>query len=380
MKSIDIKCELLSKGIQVSQDFINNYGPEFLEKRRAYGNPDPKKLLNERIPQELYINPEEDRLICAVNVNDFSEWNLIYKDNQYWVSDNTVQIPVSFPLRPDFYDYDFKSRNVNSLSQVVTLYGGGSLGIFAYGTCYLVELNKPCAYCSVPTGHDPKRDFLYTITPEQAYEAVKLALSDTEAPLSQIMLNGGNFSDMDKSFMYYVSILKRILDAVEESGLKIEVHLIVYPPQNLDLLEALKGMNVCVAMNTEVYDPELFEEYCPGKVEIAGREHMFNALAKAIEVLGKGRVFSILVGGLESVDSLSEGLQFLANMGVTPVINVLHTDPNTPLEKFPNPTPDKIKAMGEQLQRIYKSHDFKPFYLNCGRNSIDTEAFKGLFV
>jgi len=383
MKSaVEVKADILSKGVKLSPSLLENYTLPFLEKRRAYGNPDPENLRKERIPQELYISPENERLISAVNVNMDSDWLLDYDEGDYLLKNGHEEHTVSFPIRPEFYGYDLnlKNRAVN-LSSVATLYGGESLGIFAYGTCQLVEIGEPCHYCSIQQNREKEaKKFAYTISEEVMYHAVKNALKDAKANLSQVMLNGGNFPDMDKSFLHYVKLAKAAFKAIEESGREVELHLIVYPPKDLNLIEELRGLDVSIAMNTEIFDPVLFEKYCPGKVKTAGREHILSALDKAVEVLDKGNVFSILVGGLEPIESLSKGLHHLASRGITPVINVLHTDPGTPLENFPNPTPEFIKSMGIELQKVYDKYELSPFYMNCGRNSIDTEAFKKLFI
>ena len=133
-------------------------------------------------------------------------------------------------------------------------------------------------------------------------------------------------------------------------------------------------------MNTEVFSPELFQKYCPGKTKTLGQKNLFKALEKAVAILGPGRVYSILVGGLEPFDSLSKGLNFLADIGVTPVINVFHADPKTPLEGFPTPKPDEILYMGKLLQEVYAVNTYmSPFYRECGRNSLDSEAYMKLF-
>lgn len=380
-KAVDIKMGILSNGLKLSQSVLDNYGLPFLEKRRAYGNPDPEILRRKCIPQELLIDPKQERLIASVNVNNNSIWSLIYDESKYWLQCHNEKYEVSFPIRPNFYDYKINGKNGEvNLSSVVTLYGGGSLGVFAYGTCQLVQIGKPCHYCSIQQNREKEPEFAYTVSEDIIYKAVMEALKDDKANLSQIMLNGGNFPDMDKSFLYYIDLSKAILRAIKDSKKDIELHLIVYPPKNLDLIENLRGLNLGVAMNTEIFDPHLFKKYCPGKVNTAGREHILSALKRAVSVLGKHRVFSIFVGGLEPIESLTEGLNFLADMGVTPVINVLHTDPGTPLENFPNPSKEFIEEMGLALQNIYKKHSMHPFYLNCGRNSIDTEAFKNLFT
>lgn len=376
---IQLKAELLSKGIALSPSLIDNFGSHFLEKRRAYGNPDPLELRHVRIPQELYLDPGVLNLIVSVNVENDSEWILEYHNDNYFVKnkEDGFSHAISFPVKPQFYSKQL--RNSQKLSQVITLYGGGSLGIFAYGKCHLVEINKPCQYCSISQNRDKGTDFVLTISSDLVYESVSLALQDEVCPASQIMLNGGNFRDRNTSFLHYVTLLKSIIRAVQDSGKEIDVHLIVYPPEDLELLEQLEGLDIGLAMNTEVFDAELFEKYCPGKVETGGRQHILDALKKAVSVLGKKKVYSILVGGLEPIESLRAGLNYLADLGVTPVINVLHTDPGTPLEHFPNPTVEEIISMGKELQEVYTQHGFIPFYQDCGRNSIDSEAYKNLF-
>jgi radical SAM superfamily enzyme YgiQ (UPF0313 family) len=148
----------------------------------------------------------------------------------------------------------------------------------------------------------------------------------------------------------------------------------------LELFHLLKNTNVGIAMNTEVFDPVLFEKYCPGKTDTLGQANLFKALQKAVDILGEGKVYSILVGGLEPYESLKNGLDFLSSKGVTPIINVFHPDPQTPLEKFPTPQPEEILRMGLALQETFSKNSFMtPFYKECGRNSLDSEAYMNLF-
>lgn len=376
--SVEVKAALLSEGMQITDQMIKNYGPPFLLKRRAYGNPDPLRLQNAGLPQEIYIGEAKERLVVSVNIKDDSPWKLDYDDGQHILIDPEHQAqPIDFPLKPEFYDQILSTRQ--RVSQLITLYGGGSLGIFAYGNCALVDMGKACHYCSIAPNRGRQNEFEYAISEEKLVEALRLTLNQLPPHVTQIMLNGGNFPDRDKSFKHYARLARRISEVIKEEKAGIEAHLIVYPPENLDVIEELAGADVSVSMNTEVFDPKLFNKYCPGKVATGGRDHIFEALRKAVDVVGKGHVFSIMVGGLEPMDSLDEGLHYLAEQGVNPVVNVLHTDPETPLENFPNPSTEVIMEMGRRLQAVYQEYSLRPFYMNCGRNSIDTEAFKKLF-
>ena len=168
--------------------------------------------------------------------------------------------------------------------------------------------------------------------------------------------------------------------AIDRSGRKIELHLIVFPPRDHKLFELLGDLDICVAMNSEVFDEELFKRFCPGKDAVAGHEQMFDSLAACADVLGRGHVFSIIVGGLEPVDNLRRGLHFLSTRGIIPIVNVFHPDPETPLATFPAPSTETIIEMGRSLQSVYHANPWmRPFYEDCGRNAIDTEAYRQMF-
>lgn len=375
---VKIKAELLSCGLSLANELYENFGPPYLEKRRGYGNQDPLELRNKTIPQEIYLGSPS--IVAAINVRHSSPWILTHEDDNFLVSNKSDdrKIKVSFPLRPNFYDKKISSgQNVN---QIITLYGGKSLAIFVYGTCSLVAIGKPCHYCSIDPNRTKPNDFEQVVKPWQLEEALKQALEDCPPEVNQVMINGGNFPDLDKSFTYYAELAQVADKVIKDMGKPIDLHLIVFPPQNLELLNLLKDTSVGIAMNTEVFDPLLFEKYCPGKTNTLGQENLFKALKKAVNVLGEGRVFSILVGGLEPHESLKKGLDFLANKGVTPVVNVFHPDPQTPLEAFPAPQPEEILRMGKALQETFSTNSFMtPFYKDCGRNSLDNEAYMNLF-
>jgi len=379
MALVDVKAELLHHGVNLSPAFSSHYGEPYLAKRRAYGNSDPLEFRQRLLPQELFLLP--DRLVCAVTIRLDSPWTLDWSDDEGFVvrrGSGDRCIPVDFPRTPAFYDRALSSGE--AVKNVVTLYGGGSLGVFAFGSCRLVDIGKPCGYCSISQNRDLGVDFLDVISEARIEEALSLALEDTACPITQVMVNGGNFPDQDRSFSHYARLARVAARAVKASGRDVEVHLIVYPPRDLGRLAELKGSGVGVAMNYEVCDPDLFRKYCPGKTVYGGQEHIAAALRRAAEELGEGSVYSILVGGLEPLESLERGLFELAADGVTPVVNVFHADPGTPLEQHPVPDASSVRAMGQVLQEVYRRYEFAhPFYLNCGRNSIDTEAWLGLF-
>lgn len=295
--NLDMKVEILSHGINLTDSLFDRFSKPhpFITKRRGYGNQDPLEMRSKIIPQEIYIG--SPLIVGAVNVRYDSPWELTFENNEFLLKNTEYlrSVNVSFPLRPKFYDLQISSgQNVN---QIITLYGGKSLAIFVYGTCSLVAQKKPCHYCSIDPNRTKPNDFETVVKPGQLEEALTIALENSPEEVNQVMINGGNFPDLDKSFSYYCELAQVADKVIKRLNKKVELHLIVFPPSNLSLFDKLRDTNVCVSMNTEVYDPTLFKKYCPGKTDTLGQTNLFKALDKAVDILGKGRVYSILVGG-----------------------------------------------------------------------------------
>lgn len=385
MESLDaagalrVKMEILHYGVMPTRAALDRYGPPFLEKRRAYGNADDLAFTGRPLPQEAYLEPA--RLVTSLNVRAGSPWSLDWTEDSGFflvrVGSNRA-VPVDFPRRPAFYDALLSGGTVKN---IVTLYGGGSLGIFVYGRCALVDVGRACHYCSIaPNRGHGSSEFAGVVSETRLREALALALDDRDAPIRQVMINGGNFPDPDRSFSYYARLAAAAREVIDKSGRDVELHLIVYPPANPELFAALAGQNVGVAVNTEVYDPAVFARVCPGKAAAGGQDHILKSLCRAAEILGPGNVFSIFVGGLEPQESMVRGMRFLAGHGVTPIVNVFHADPGTPLHSHLEPSVDRITEMGVTQEKLFREFGFmRPFYLHCGRNSIDTEAYLRLF-
>lgn len=375
-EATQIKLQLLSTGIDFEEGFLDSYGPGFIEKRWAYGNSDASRFTS-RIPQEVYVGD----VITAIHYVPTSPWKLGVHDNDFGLYHKGELIStVSFPRRPNFYSESLSSGM--PCRSVGTLYGGGSLGIFALGTCYYFRIDKSCGFCSLEPTRSTHGDHLMLIKPEIASELTQIALKTDGETIKQVMLNGGNRKDNDENFLHHVSTLRLICDEVAQAGKQndVEVHLITMPPDNHRLFKELQGLPVKVAMNLEVFSPDLFPVIAPGKAETYGRQKLISALQKAVEVLGKGNVYTIFVGGLEPIDSLAQGLEYVAEQGVVPVINVFHRDPGTRLENHPRSSVDELNVMGKLLQKVYLAYGYEPFYQNCGRNSLDSEAYYGYFV
>lgn len=379
ISNIELKAQLLSNGINITEEARRNFCEPYLIKRRAYGNSDENKFITYDVPQELILLPDE--LVVGVTLREQSSWTLDFAEGKFFVKNSNFQNTyVDFTKKPDFYDIDLS--NGKKVSSVVTLISRNTLGMFVNTTCTFAKHEFQCKYCSINKNLARPNDLENIIDKDIASEAVKKALDSDLSLINSILISGGNFDDFDKNFLYYTDLAMAIQNVVNKYSKKIEVVLGVFPPKNLTLIERLKNQDLNILISTEVFDQDLFKKYCPGKSDIVGKEHIISALDKLIDVLGKNKVFSIVIHGLESDESLIKGMEFYSSKGVCPIVNVLHIDPNTYLQDMQYvqvPSANSLIKIGEITQKIYSKNDFNTLNIYSGRNAFDREASLKLF-
>ena len=380
-EAVQIKLHLLSKGVSFDTAFLEHFAEKLdsMEKRRAYDDSDERQLDREkRIPQEMYLT---DGVVVAVNYKQHSPWQLVYRDNTYRLIDKQdIDMEITFPQRPRFFEYVTPSGI--RCDRIANLYGGSSLAFFTPGTCYYFNDGHECRFCSLKPNRSEQQIFVHTISPALAASVLQIALETDAALLKQIMLVGGNVPNYDQGFRHYLEIAaaldhQQISLPVEQ---RLKTHVSTMPPWDFGLFTALNKLNARVTMNIEVFDEHLFEVICPGKTQLYGQGQLLKALEHAASVVSGTRIHSTLIAGLEPVHSTIAGMKYLASIGVTPIINVFHNDRGSVYENHPRPSYEQLLEIAHALQELYKEYHLTPYWIGCGRNSLDFEAQQGWFA
>ncbi|HEY1353494.1 MAG TPA: radical SAM protein, partial [Ktedonobacteraceae bacterium] len=237
---------------------------------------------------------------------------------------------------------------------LLTSTGGSSLAFFTPATCYYFHDGHECRFCSLQPNRSAHQSFVQTISPTLAASVLKIALHTGAPLLKQIMLVGGNVSAYDRGFRRHLDIAT-FLEREQSSlpvGQRLETHIATMPPTDFGLFSTLDGLHARVTMNMEVFDERLFEIICPGKARFYGRRRLLEALEYAANTVSGRRVHSILIAGLEPVDSTIAGIRFLASIGVTPIVNVFHNDRGSHYEHHPRPSYDALLDIACALQEV----------------------------
>lgn len=377
MKRIDygeIKLRLLLEGMRFDTSVLMLHS-EYQNKRYYYGRSDEKLLGDIRPPQEIMLN--EGKVVVGVTQRSTSQWFVSWSNEHedfflYYGDEPITRVYI--PTMPKFYSQKVEGETL--ASEIVSMYGGYILAGFVKGHCDFFKIGKECQFCSLNPTRCETNDGVTLIDAQQFQHASELAFKLDDDRISCIMLCGGSYFDRNFEIENYV----KLFSSLNKGSInpKVHQHLLAAPPTDYDLFYSLKESGVdSMGMSLEIFDPDLFNIICPGKAKYIGYDHYLRSFEKAVEVFGRGRVFSVFVGGLEPIESLCEGFDLLTKMGVVPSVNIFHPNPNSKLEHKAPPTYEYIAEMCSHLGPLYRQYDYIPAVCGFNRNSLDAECANG---
>jgi hypothetical protein len=371
-----IKLDLLSHGIALHYSFH-----EYL--RSTTGIAHRKNFYNNPVwlPDSSQL-PQEIRVLGAIvglNCYGRSPWCLSWNEKDATLVLAHISGVQYMPeLIPDLKLF---TKSVTA-ARVANLYGGAALAFFSPRTCYFFADGNACGFCSLAGTAEENSDFQKRLSLDDVHMTVRLALATDPGRIEQIMIVGGNMRDLDRGFQHHVGLARAADIELRNAGLseQISVHIATMPPRNLDLLRLLADFgNVHVMFNLEVWDADLFPSVCPGKEKDYGRHGIMRALEALRDVIGPYRAHSLLVTGIEQPQSTADGVFALANLGISPIVNVYHSDRHSRIGLSVRPSFAHLAHIARVLQEVYAHFPVRPYWRNCGRNAIDAEAKSGLF-
>ncbi|MGQ9661333.1 MAG: hypothetical protein ACUVWX_03230 [Kiritimatiellia bacterium] len=121
--------------------------------------------------------------------------------------------------------------------------------------------------------------------------------------------------------------------------------------------------------NLEVWDEELWTRTCPGKARFVGRDEWLQGLLDAVEVFGRGAVFSAFVTGVELVSppgfsstdealrSNLDGAEWLLSHGIIPIHSPFSPAPNSSFRSAAAPSLDYFLCLNVETRRLRRQHN-----------------------
>ena len=304
---------------------------------------------------DVWVNaPVQDHNPFAANATTV----LDLEGDHLVVHDGALESPAWYCLQPRYHE---PGHGRELMDFVVT--HGDRARLSPLQSCAMT-----CTFCNVPYD-DPISG--YALKPiVDCIDALQVAIDDPIQPAHHILISGG--TPKPKDVENHNELYRRVIEAFP--GIPVDIMMVPIPGV-LDV-PALKsaGLND-LSINLEVYDRKRQQEVARQKYNW-GRGYYLDFIEQAAEVLGPGHVRSMLLVGLESVESTLEGVEAIAQRGGVPVLSPFRPDPVTPLGGMLPPDYDVLLDVYFRSQEIVARYGtfLGPSCPPCSHNTLNFGA------
>jgi hypothetical protein len=215
--------------------------------------------------------------------------------------------------------------------------------------CVLKDKGEDCYFCNYGIRNATIK------TPKQVGEV-----------FSELYLAGvGKHLNLTSGFMQERRELEYYLDVGEEirnrTGLKeFRATAVIGAPVDLSQIEKYKEAGFfSIRMNIEIWDKNVWKAFCPGKHNhCGGWDNWVDALERAVEVFGRAKVASNIVGGLESKKTILEGVEYKLSRGILASAGSFHPMIDSYLEGHRTPETGWHFDLQKKIAALYKKHGY----------------------
>lgn len=289
---------------------------------------------------------------------------LAFEDDVFLIAEGTqLRARVAVTPRPAYYS----SRTSNGVPMNwIGQISGDRLGIgLTNDCCFWRSPRTRCKFCSIGFN---LRNELREKSLHQILEVVDAAFTDPVLPAKHLLLGGGTFEGPDRGAVPIAEVSREI-----RKRYHFPIYVMICPPAENGYIDLLKEAGVDeIAFNLEVFDDDIARELTPGKYHIIGRKRYFEALEYAVSVFGKINTRSILIVGLEPPESTVRGAEFLASMGVMPILSPFRPLNETEMEDRRPPDADTLMDMTIKADEAASKYGVPlgPLCLACQNNTL----------
>ena len=218
-----------------------------------------------------------------------------------------------------------------------------------------------CKFCNLPY------EFRYrTKRIEGLVESVRTALEDPIQPAHHVLISGGTPRPRD------VEYVQAVYEAVAHAFPGVSVDIMMVPRDGLLDPEWLLGLGINeVSVNIEIFNEQIAKSLMRQKAA-QGLDLYLDYLERAVEVLGKGRVRSMMMVGLEPLADTLAGVEAIARRGAIPVLSPFRPDPKTPLANWEPSEPENLEETYLAAMDIVHRYGMSlgPSCIPCSHNTL----------
>jgi hypothetical protein len=391
-----LKLSMLLRGVTITPaalDAINNdtYFFGVIDVLHKTPESDKQKIM----PGSILLRDSTNVTIyyeeCLDNPDPFhADWD---GENFLLLDKEKVIDTIDFVPRPKYFGMQ-TSRGV-PMESIATMRAQRMI-IMAYLHCHLRDTGDRCKFCVDFTDTKETRKYLIKASRKDGkssgeldlddiYETVRESLRE-RGRVAEIYLSGGMDYRGAEMFDNEVERYIRVLQAIGRNfkgRFPSQLMAPAYTKKQLKRIFDETGLT-CYAPNIEIWDEEIAKWLVPGKSKWPGHKEWIKRTLDAVEIFGKGNVYTQIVAGAEMArpygfksmdDALKSNLdacEFYSKNGVVFVSNVWHPRKVSALGKQDAPPLDYYVRLVKGIHEIRTSYGLtadNDDYKHCGNHS-----------
>ncbi len=342
--SLDLKCLLIGMGMR----YPARVHAAVADRARLEPPSNPYACNCIILPSEVAVH---------LTVDDASPFALDIDDGRVCLFHKGTRLTeISFPPATNYYSQ--RTSEGRPFGAYAVLEGAGLLAFFYMWPCDYIRTQETCEFCfqtrAAMTGFD-----LPSPSDEEVAQIVDWAVQ--YAGVQDVQLTAGTkFIGRDEC-RRYARLLEVIDRRVGLDRIPSEIYCYVTAPSDPaatdQILEAGADR---VAHDLHVWDRNLHARIAPGHARHVGRDAQPRALEHIADKFGPNRAFSAFVAGIEPLDSMLEGAEYLASRGIVPAMSLWMPPPGSTSAEHGPPGLDYYRQARREFARLYRQHGLNP--------------------
>lgn len=276
-------------------------------------------------------------------------------DKFYLLKKGELIFEVTLQIKPKFFNKRTSSGIV--IGDFIGYNRGKKISTVFSDECSLFEKGEACKFCGFNGAirhADQEEAGNFIKTAKQIGEAVREGYKEG---YNHFVVTGG-FIPERRELEYYVDIAEAIR---EETGIEdFNGTPVVGAPLDLEVIDRYKEAGFrTIATNIEIWNRDMWRAICPGKEKYCGgRQNWENTLKHEVEVFGRGNVRSCIVAGIESKESVLEGVETLADWGIITQVQPWKPHPCSSYAGHQSPVSEWHLDLMKKVYHIYRQYGF----------------------
>jgi hypothetical protein len=263
---------------------------------------------------------------------------------------------VSFPPATQYYRQ--KTSQGRPFGAIAVLEGTGLLAFFYMWPCEYIRTKETCEFCFQVRADMAGFD-LPSVSDGEVAEIIGWGIE--HAGVREVQLTAGTKFIARDECRRYALLLETIDRTVGLDRIPSEIYCYVTAPKDPALVDQIFAAGTDrVAHDLHVWDRKLHAQIAPGHARHIGRDAQLRALEHIAEKFGPNRAFSAFVAGIEPLDSMLEGAEYLASHGIVPALSVWMPPAGSTSAEHHPPGLDYYRQARSEFARLYREHGLKP--------------------